>query len=74
MMDVYLHTEYQHLLEQAHKKLSEGSANSFVNEKEMLKNSLNNPLLQLDDSSNMMIDHWSDDIKCARALIYHTLG
>lgn len=40
----------------------------------MLLDSLNSPLLQLEANDEVMTHGWSDDIKCARGLIYHMLG
>lgn len=36
--------------------------------------SLHNPLLQLEAGDKTTVEGWSDDIKCARGLIYNMLG
>ena len=75
MMDVFLHTEFQSLLEQAQTLIDERTNHSCGKAKGMLLKALNNPLLQLEAAGdNVMVQGWSDDIKCARALIYHMLG
>ena len=73
MMDVYLHTELQHSLEQSQLLIDEATVKSLASAKRILQKSLSNPLLQL-DAENVMLDRWSDDIKCARGLLNFFLG
>ena len=74
MMDIFLHTEFQHVLEQAHLLADERTSQSCAKAKALLLKALQNPLLQLDDTDNVIVDLWSDDIKCARALLHFALG
>ena len=54
--------------------IAQGSASSLSCAKTLLSKQLGNPLLDLESDDNVMRLGWSDDIKCARALIYHSLG
>ena len=74
MMDCYLHTEFQHSLERAQALLDQNSSQAWSRAKSMLLDQLNSPLLQIESNDEVMVNGWSDDIKCARGLIYHMLG
>lgn len=65
------------MLEKVQELLDQKTGQSYVLAKGMLLDSLNNPLLQMTadgGQDDMQVLAWLDDIKCARALIYHKLG